>query len=199
MRNRLLSVSLGIVGFAITFAATYNHAISVPYLSRSDDSSDRRTASPVAGSGLELVLVYVGAAACGPSNVPQLPAALERIRTAVGQQALTSGMGFRTIGIAKDADARTGLDHLRKFGRFDEVAAGGGWLNTGALKYIFGDLPGVGATPQIAVILRTVEREGSALGVRDERVLTRKVGVTELTEWSNAGGRLPDGTVAALR
>jgi hypothetical protein len=191
MSHKRLTVGLGFVAFAVTFAATYSKAISLPYLSHDTQSADASVAVPVGGSGPELVLVYIGAAACGPSNAPQLPGIVAKIREAVGQQAHRSGVGFRTIGIAKDPDARTGLGHLNKYGRFDEIAAGGGWLNTGALRYIFTDLPGVGATPQIAVVLRTVQRDGGAVGVRDERILLRKVGLSELTEWSSRGGDLP--------
>src|SRR5262245_47304637 len=144
INRRLLPASIGLVVFMGTFVATYSKAVSVPYLSRDAKTIDTRIAAPTTGSGPEFVFVYIGAAGCGPSTVPELPDIVEKVRDAVAWRARASGAGFRSIGIAKDADARVGLEHLKKYGHFDEVSAGGGWLNTGALKYVFTDLPGVG-------------------------------------------------------
>jgi hypothetical protein len=191
LKAKLWPATAGIAVFAATFIVTYSHAVSLPYLSHETAALETGIAVPMAGSAPEVVFVYIGAAGCGPSNVPQLPRIVRTVRDAAAKQARTAGAGFRTIGIAKDPDARAGLEHLKKYGSFDEVSAGGGWLNLGTLKYIFSDLSGVGATPQVAVVLRTVQREGGVVGVRDERILARKVGVNELSDWANRGSDLP--------
>ncbi|MCY3599679.1 MAG: hypothetical protein OXN85_06885, partial [Gemmatimonadetes bacterium] len=85
---------------------------------------------------------------------------------------------------------QNGLEHLERFGPFDEVTAGRGWLNMGVLEYIYGDLPGVAATPQVIVVERTVKRDGE-WRIEDQRVLARRAGLDEIEEWAKEGAPLP--------
>lgn len=99
-------------------------------------------------------------------------------------------VGFATSGVARDLVVRHGLEHLEKFGAFDEVTTGRGWLNMGVLEYIYGDMPGAAATPQVIVVERTVKRDGE-WGIEDQRVLARRAGLDEIEEWAKEGSPLP--------
>ena len=81
--------------------------------------------------------------------------------------------------------------------------AGRHWLNSGMLDYVWQDLPGIGATPQIAVVRRTVTRPSEAnptapYSISDEELVTRKVGLLEIRWWLEQDGRLPDLSQAVL-
>jgi hypothetical protein len=140
--------------------------------------------------GDELALAYVGSSSCGPSNRPSLPAAVEHIKQAVQRQAEAQGVGFTSVGIAKDWVVENGLAHLRKYGRFDEVTTGRSWMNAGVLTYVFEDYPGAAATPQVLLVRRTVQT-GPMRAVQPGEVLLRKVGTREITGWSDRGAPVP--------
>lgn len=143
--------------------------------------------------GRQLVLVYVGSSRCGPSNAPDLPGVVGAISALLRSAAREDRLGFVRIGVAREISARSGLEHLSKFGGFDEISVGQGVLNTASAKYISVDHKGVAATPQLLVVDRRI---GEVLGsvdpvAADERVLLRKVGLAEISDWLKLGAPLP--------
>lgn len=151
---------------------------------------ERYRPHPPGGAGEELVLAYVGASTCGASNAPQLPAIVERTKLAVLRQARARQQRLVVVGIAKDALAAPALAHLRKFGEFDEIAAGNGWFNNAAHRYgiLF---PGLVATPQIVLTHRAVADADGQRRILDERLLVRKVGLSEISTWAALGAPIP--------
>lgn len=153
-------------GFVSGFNTSFDEGRSVPL-------------APVSG-GPELVFVYIGSSTCGPSNAPSLGPALERLRQMARNEAERRGVGFATIGIARDRSAAAGIDHLGQFGAWDEVLSGRGWLNTGIIKYVYEDLPGRAATPQVVIVERSVRRTPT-VAIESESVLLRSVGLDQIT------------------
>jgi hypothetical protein len=149
--------------------------------------SSTARAVDVGAEKTEWVLVYIGSSTCGPSNKPELPALVARARSALQARARLMDRRVWLVGIAQDESAETGLAHLRKIEAFDEVLAGHGWLNTGLTRYVFGDLPGMPATPQLILTERTISRGGTAMPVANERSIIRTVGLSEITRWSEPG------------
>jgi hypothetical protein len=130
----------------------------------------------------EYVFVFIGSSVCGAANLPYLPDAIAAAKDGVAARAEEDGARLHTIGVARDRSIDAGLEHLRKFGHFDEVAAGAGWGNSAINRYIYETFPGPGVTPQIVVVKREV-----ALGrgiVSQPRVLVRKVGAAEIRRWA---------------
>lgn len=156
--------------------------IEVTWDDRSNDDSFFRSSAPLDG-GEEVALVYLGAASCAWSNVDGLPDAVRGIRDEWYAIARKAGSGFATVGVARDVVVDEGMKHLAKYGPFDEVVAGRGWLNVGFFKYVFGDMPGPAATPQVLIVERTVNRIAGQTWISDERVLRRFVGADEISRW----------------
>lgn len=148
---------------------------------------DRPTHS--AEAGVELTLVYIGSNSCGACNHPRLPQAVDTIRMLLRERVGKLGIPLSTVGIGKNWDPADGLAHLRRMGAFDEVMAGRSWLNIGALQYIWQELPGPGATPQLLLLARRVSRPTSEdriprYGITPLKpVLVRKVGLDEIFDW----------------
>lgn len=141
--------------------------------------------------GEQLVLVYIGSSRCRWSNGPELPNVVVSLKTTLQDQAQAAGMGFAAVGIARDGLAADGVAHLAKFGDFDEVMSGHGWANTGVQRYVYGAMPGIGATPQVLVVARSVDHRLGHVSIFDERVLVRKVGADEIITWARAGANVP--------
>ncbi len=162
--------------------------------SQDDARSVRQEALP--RPGRQLVLVYVGSSRCGPSNQPDVVRAVGTAMTSVRRAAEARSSGFVAVGIARELSPLSGLEHLEKVGRFDELAVGQGDLNQASRRMISVDHPGIGATPQLIVLERDLYAQGAAIdNVNiEERVLLRRVGASEITRWIARGAPIPSST-----
>lgn len=135
----------------------------------------------------ELVLIYVGRASCSWCNQPELRTAMLTIRDMLEKRARKSNHTLRVIGIGVDHHAKASLSHLAKLGDFDEIAAGYGWVNFAARRFVLGDLAGPPATPQLIVLTREIRAPIVSLRalpeVANERLIARKVGLHEILAW----------------
>ena len=138
-------------------------------------------------SGEEVALIYIGSADCIWSNAPELRSLVEALKLGFRDRAMEEPWEFVAIGIARDMDPARGIAHLQEFGAFDEIMTGRSWGNIGLLKYIYGEMPGRAATPQIIVVARTFQADGGHYGLLDERVLVRAIGLDEIKAWALAG------------
>lgn len=138
-------------------------------------------------SGPELVFVFIGASRCRWSNLPEAKHLVRKAKLAVRDAAHKQGQGFAAIGIARDVVVSEGTAHLSEFGNFDEVTAGRGWMNAGIMRYVYHDLPGPAATPQVVVVKRNVRVENGQRAFVDERVVTRLAGLVEIRKWVESG------------
>lgn len=139
--------------------------------------------------GREIVLVLVGAAFCGAQREPGFPQAVEDAKLRVREQAKARGAQFRAVAVSLDWRTDEAMSFLDSFGTFDEVTVGSNWLNEGAQRYIWRDLPGLPAVPQLLVIEREIEIE-PRVQVRSERVVKRIAGAAPAMEWVKAGAKL---------
>ena len=152
------------------------------------------------GTEEEIVLVYLGSSTCGWSNLPEVSRAVRDAKILVAAHARDSGTRFSALGIALDADASRGWAHLRKAGSFDEVAAGMGWANSGAEKYVFGTLAGPASTPQLLVVQRSLSTgPGGRPKAESERVLVRKTGSNAILSWVSQGATYEEGRPGDVR
>lgn len=142
-------------------------------------------------SGDELVFVFIGSSRCRWSNDAQLPSLVKQARTAVTALAQEASIGFAAIGLTTDVVPESGVEHLGRFGGFDQIVTGMGWRNIGLMKYLHGELYGPAATPQVLVLARSVVVEAGHRAVRNERLLVRRHGLSGIREWVEGGSRIP--------
>ena len=143
-------------------------------------------------AGQEIAFVFVGSSNCGWSNVPELPNMVKGLKLELQKRAENLGMSFAAVGVARDIIATNGIRHLEKFGDFDEVMSGRGWVNIGVLKYIYGgQLSGPAATPQVLVIERSLDDTAGHISLAAERVVARKTGLDEIAQWVQSGAPTP--------
>lgn len=147
-------------------------------------------------SGTELVMVYLGAASCYFSNDESLPCLVEEVKLALRERARMHEISFSTIGVAVDRRVEDGINHLDKFGIFDEIMTGRSWYGTGARQYYFDLLPGVASTPQVLVYRRelsvpSVGQTDSPRFFSGETEIVRKQGLDEFRNWLGRGLPMP--------
>jgi hypothetical protein len=141
-------------------------------------------------SGKEVVLVFLGASFCGAHRRPGFPQLVEDAKQRVQGQALASDRQFRTHAVSLDWKPADALEFLRGFGEFDEMSLGGNWVSDGAVRYVWRDMPGDPAVPQIIVVERHIEVARTSTEVKNERVLKRVMGTDEIEKWVRAGAPL---------
>jgi len=88
------------------------------------------------------------------------------------------------VGIATDWSLTEGLRFLTQYGPFDQVIVGSNWLNLGAIEYIWRELPGRPALPQVVVVERDLRVGQTIINVSPDKLLARRIGVDELISWS---------------
>jgi hypothetical protein len=145
----------------------------------------------------ELVMVYIGSSTCAVSNRRELRDDVRELRRQLQTRAAAAGRTFVSVGVAVDLRADAGLRHLERMGPFDEVAAGRGWANAHALRYVWEEWPGIAGTPQIVLVEREMRVEGEGPGgvsyaAGPERLVLRKAGLWEIGRWSENGAPIPD-------
>ena len=195
LRKKHLAHAFVLLGVATGFALALTGGFPVPEVRIHWDvppaETDNYRPRANRASGEELALVYIGSSSCSWSNIPELPGIVRNLKTTLHYRARDTGRAFAAVGIARDGIAADGVAHLAKFGGFDEVMSGRGWANTGIQKYIYGAMPGEGATPQVLVVVRSLDYALGHISVVDERVLVRKVGSDDIVAWATAGAHVP--------
>ena len=118
-RNRLGFVCCGVALLATT-AATRTHSVV------------ERTVTH------EIIAVYFGT--IGTDSVSGMVAAVRDMKSALRQQATSSGRRFISRGVSLEPSVEDGVRHLGLFGSFDEVSLGGNWTNSAVVRYFGGDM-----------------------------------------------------------
>lgn len=142
------------------------------------------------------MMFYFGSAGCAASNRPELRAAVERLKVRLWNVAKREAMSFVSVGVALDWIPARGMEHLAKFGPFDELAAGHNWGNMLALDYMWPAETDTTRTPQVLVYRRMFTAEadsGGALHVAHSNVelLAAASGADRIIHWSGQQHALP--------
>lgn len=143
------------------------------------------------GPGPQLVMVYFGAAGCAASNQEGLPEAVETLKVRLARLAQDQELPFVAVGAALDWRPEAGIEHLGKFGRFDEISAGYNWGNSLGVKYMWDNRSVRPATPQVALYRRVfttpLDSAGpSAYGDSDLELIATAPGVDRIQEWMDS-------------
>jgi hypothetical protein len=104
-------------------------------------------------------------------------------------EAARRGAEFKIVGVSLDWEPEIGWEHLKKYGRFDEVTVGGNWRNISSETLIFQDSSSnAAAFPQVLVYEHTVTSTDNKLTFEPRRILTR---VHDIPRWVRAGAPIP--------
>ena len=139
----------------------------------------------------ELIVVYIATSNCVGNLYPRLDSAIHQMKIVLSKRAEASGIGFGAIGVAAQWSVEDGLAYLlegesnagkKDFGAWDEVHAGRNWINASAINYIWREIQGRPAVPQVVVLERTI-LTGSRIEVGPDQFLARYVGSEEIVAW----------------
>lgn len=97
-------------------------------------------------------MYLLSASFCKAAEDRRFHNALQGARRALEQRSLQEGRRLRVVGVALDSVASDGVKFLASLGEFDEIHAGGGWLNDIGVERIWRDPYGLPIIPQIIVV-----------------------------------------------
>ena len=141
--------------------------------------------------GSELLLVYLTSPTCQVCADPRLPEAVGRIKSETLEHSKVDGLNFSAVGVAVDMVPLRGVQHLAGLGSWDEVISGRGWLNTGVMRYVWHDFPGVPSVPQLVILKREIPANPHPIkNIVAEEVLLRWVGLDQIL--AESGGEIAD-------
>ncbi|GEM_PF-1007941 len=140
---------------------------------------------------VEILFVYIGSHSCKFSNDEDLPNLIEQAKLITQDLAREHEYEMSTLGAAIDWSVEDGLRHLGKFGLFDEVISGRKWQNTSARLFIYENIPGAAATPQLVLVKRRFAPSSFGRQIVEEKLLVRKVGKDEIADWLFIGAPIP--------
>tara|TARA_R110002124_G_C8861561_1_gene507045 strand:- start:573 stop:944 length:372 start_codon:yes stop_codon:yes gene_type:complete len=121
---------------------------------------------------------------------------IEDLKMILVKKSQDYNISFKAVGISKDWSVNKGVEHLNKFGEFDEIITGNNWLNLGLMKFVWQDFPGDPATPQLILVKRKISNHGGG-GVNlylvdQEKIILRKLGTVEIDNWHEQNEPFPD-------
>jgi hypothetical protein len=146
--------------------------------------------TPPVRSGRELVLVFIGSTVCAPSRQPGFNKVVREVAEQLRIKAYAQGRRFELVGVALSGSTAEGVQFLSDFGPFDELIAGRGWLNSGATDFVWRDLPGTSAVPQLLVLNRNIDVSRRGIRISPDSLVIRVTGVERIRSWSAAGAPL---------
>ncbi len=147
---------------------------------------------PERSTGDEVVMVVIASSTCPVCRDPEFAQIVDQIRTALYRQVKAEGRTFVAMAVAPETYNGESADFLDEIGPFHEISVGRGWLNSGALRYVWNDFEGPASTPQILVVERQlhISREPGApvVAVVSADLKRRTIGLDELRRWARELG-----------
>lgn len=139
----------------------------------------------------ELVAILVSATFCPAARRADFHDALPDLKELLAVRAEARELQLRWVGVSLDWDAMEGAGYLASLSTFDEIIAGGNWVNEGSLKYIWHHFPGEPAVPQLVLMERRLSTaEGGDYVLESEQVRQRIIGVDEILRWIDTADSL---------
>jgi len=130
--------------------------------------------------GKFLRFVYIGSSDCGYSNNPETHEMIIRIKKYFKNLTRKRDINYITTGIARDLFPDVGIQFLKNTGPYDEVTAGASWFNLGITHYIWDDIQGRPATPQILLTRTNFDVSEDGAITKSEEVLHRAIGIQNI-------------------
>jgi hypothetical protein len=142
-------------------------------------------------SGGQLRLIYFGKQSCPWCQKLETKEVVRSAKAHLSSEARLRGLSFNTAGVGLDWAAADGIGYIMSVGAFDEVSGGYGWANEWTRRFLWGDMAGKAAVPQVVVTVRRLlapdSLDSPSYEFGEEILVDRFVGLEELTEWASKG------------
>jgi hypothetical protein len=105
---------------------------------------------------------------------------------ALRKRAASRNQRLVLLGVSTDESPEIGVKWLERYGSFDALSVGHGWLNPSAVQYVWRDSPGQPALPQLVIVNREIEVGEVGINIGPDSVVKRVLGAEEIKKWAAA-------------
>lgn len=162
------------------------------------EDRSRDPVNPFASAdGMHLIAFVITASDCGWSKQQPIMEAIRGVRTALRAKYGADYARVSVVGVALDNDPSVGMQFLVDIGggsiseSFDQVIAGGSWLNEQIVRFVWREKLTQAASPQIVLIRRPVTTSSylatSTISVPDDELLGSVMGSSQIVQWLDDG------------
>lgn len=137
-------------------------------------------------SGDQLVAIFLITKTCPAAKREDLRQAFNAGLLALRDSTKAHGLVAHSIGVALTANNEDTRRFISEYAPFDEISVGNGWLNSAAIAYVWRDLQGVGAVPQLILVLRHVRVNPQEMAISPDSVLLRLSGADNILRWAKS-------------
>jgi thiol-disulfide isomerase/thioredoxin len=147
-------------------------------------------------SGYHLIAFVFVSSACGFCREERTMEAIGRLRDSLRVAGGTRFAQVSVVGIALDQTIGQGLEYLRSLGKpelvFDEISAGGGWLNEYVANFMWRAGIGKPAVPQVILVIRRIDTMAFPrfIDIQADSVAGVIDGRDAIIKWVNTGAHV---------
>ncbi len=148
-------------------------------------TGEEASATGLFAEGVEVQMIVLASPACGICTSSEFTELIGQALAELRSRAWPEGYRFSAVFVGLGVDHEELMDLAESYGEFEELDLGNGWTNLGAMRYIWSELPSLGATPNVAITRRDIQYDAYARGVAppDEVLLERFIGLDEFDRW----------------
>lgn len=190
-RGRLgwLAIALGLISFALLASVAIRRLIGTPAGSAPRTSTPTTAArntgpspfGPIGRKAIRTRVVLIGSMYCGASTNAAFPGHWAAIRDRYRQTGHIDSANVTIIAVSSDVTIADGVKFFDKLGPFDELNVGGSWTSSALQHYVWLDLVGTAALPQVLVTEQEIDKTSPvAIAFGPERVVARYVGLAQI-------------------
>jgi hypothetical protein len=151
------------------------------------DVTVRSTSAPRVLDGGQVVVVLLITESCSAARRDDFKRSLRTGLEMVRKNAQMRGYTTSLIGVALSANSSATRRFIAELAPFDQLIVGSGWLNSGAVNYVWRDFEGSPTVPQLVLLYRRVEVSQNEIAVSPDSLLFRLAGADDIMRWTNAG------------
>lgn len=143
--------------------------------------------------GPEIQAVFLASPSCKFCRTAEYASLMNRVLDTLDAREERTGRRISSIFVGISDDQMDAVQLANDLGVFDEIIAGHGWINSGAMRYLWNDLPSEAATPGLVVTKRIIRIDSirGRIETSPETLLLRLVGLDELRRWVTNGMPVP--------
>lgn len=128
------------------------------------------------------VLVYLTSPSCGYCNNESHINDIIKAKDIMRKRSSEDSINVATISVVISRSIDNAIDHISKFGSFDEISCGRIWYNSALDTYLWNKFPGEPIVPQLIIIRASYDSTGDAIS-KDRIIENRLKGAKVIEKW----------------
>jgi hypothetical protein len=198
---------VGVTAFSISYEVRRDRSNVVQASVTAELPDSAQLARAGFGPGRQLIAYVFVSSTCAFSQSKDVKRAVHDLRATLAEMHGGEFRRIAVIGVGVDHNVETALSYFRSVSldSFDEIDAGGSWLNEQVVRHIWRERETEASVPQVVLVSRRMDAtlKPFSLSLGDDSILVVLRGRNHILEWLAKGVPLvsspnPDGADSGL-